>query len=59
MNEVPNLTGVRFVGIGTYVPRQCGIATFSHDLCEAICRELKDERACQFIAVNDRSDGYS
>lgn len=49
---------LRFAGIGTYVPRQCGIATFSHDLCQAICRELGDDQACQFVAINDKPEGY-
>lgn len=52
------LSRLRLAGIGTYVPRQCGIATFSDDLCQAICRELADEHACQFIAVNDKPGGY-
>ncbi len=51
--------GLRFAGLGTYVPRLCGIATFSHDLCEAICQELKQKQACHFVAVNDSPDGYA
>lgn len=30
----------RVVLIGNHVPRQCGIATFTADLCEALGREL-------------------
>lgn len=50
---------MRFAAIGTFVPRQCGIATFANDLCAAICEELQDENACQYLALNDRSEGYS
>jgi hypothetical protein len=31
-----HLTISRVAFIGNYVPRQCGIATFTTDLCEAI-----------------------
>ena len=51
-------SGLRFACLGTYVPRLCGIATFSHDLCEALCQELRNKRACHFIAVNDIPGGY-
>ena len=51
----PNL---RFACVGTYVPRRCGIATFTHDLCQAICQELKDEHSCHVIAMNDSPEGY-
>jgi len=58
MDSSPAFADLHLAGIGTYVPRQCGIATFSHDLCQAICQELQDEHACHFIAVNDKPDGY-
>lgn len=58
MDGSPVFADLGFAGIGTYVPRQCGIATFSHDLCQAICQELHDDRACHFVAVNDSPDGY-
>jgi glycosyltransferase involved in cell wall biosynthesis len=58
MNYVGTLSDFRFAAVGTYVPRQCGIATFSHDLCQAICQELHDERACHFVTVNDKPEGY-
>ena len=31
--------GDRIAFIGNYLPRQCGIATFTTDLCEAIATE--------------------
>jgi glycosyltransferase involved in cell wall biosynthesis len=43
--------------IGNYVPRQCGIATFTTDLVQALSAE-SSERACWAIAMNDRPEGY-
>ena len=42
----------RIAFIGNYQPRQCGIATFTTDLCEAIAQEYKDS-ACIVLPVND------
>src|SRR5512133_1439745 len=47
----------RIAFIGNYEPRQCGIATFTTDLCEAIADEYKDT-ACIALPVNDTEDGY-
>ncbi len=43
--------------IGNHVPRQCGIATFTTDLCEAIAVEY-DETTCIALPVNDIASGY-
>ena len=59
MYQAMGQAGLRFGCLGTHVPRLCGIATFSHDLCEAICQELKQQQACHFVAVNDSPDGYA
>ncbi|MFM2143480.1 MAG: hypothetical protein RLZZ476_2024, partial [Verrucomicrobiota bacterium] len=34
MTARPSLARVAF--LGDYVPRQCGIATFTRDVCEAV-----------------------
>lgn len=47
----------RIAFIGNYLPRQCGIATFTTDLCESISDEYKGT-ACIAIPVNDTEDGY-
>lgn len=39
------------------MPRQCGIATFTTDLCEAIAGEFK-ETSCIALPVNDIEEGY-
>ncbi len=43
--------------IGSYVPRQCGIATFTADLASAILDNDQDID-CTIIAMNDRREGY-
>lgn len=48
---------VRIYFVGTYVPRQCGIATFTHDLAQAIGEEI-GSAACQVVAINNRPEGY-
>ena len=48
----------RHVGfIGNYLPRHCGIATFTTDLCEAIATEFP-ATSCIAGAINDRPEGY-
>lgn len=43
--------------VGSYVPRQCGIATFSNDLRNAMAEEL-DDRNVAVIALDDEQFGY-
>jgi glycosyltransferase involved in cell wall biosynthesis len=47
----------RIAFLGDYVPRRCGIATFTHNLCEAVAGQAPDAK-CIVIAVNDRLEGY-
>jgi glycosyltransferase involved in cell wall biosynthesis len=47
----------RIAFLGDYLPRLCGIATFTHDLCEAVARAVPDAD-CFVGAVNDRVEGY-
>jgi glycosyltransferase involved in cell wall biosynthesis len=48
----------RVAFVGNYLPRKCGIATFTTDLCDAIHAEYG---ATELLAlpVNDTVDGYS
>ncbi len=48
----------RIAFVGNYLPRQCGIATFTTDLCEAIAGEHSDT-TCIAVPVNDVEDGYA
>ena len=47
----------RIAVIGNYLPRQCGIATFTTDLCEAISAEYGTARLLA-LPVNDIENGY-
>jgi glycosyltransferase involved in cell wall biosynthesis len=44
--------------IGNYLPRQCGIATFTTHLCEAVASEYP-EATCIALPVNDTEEGYT
>jgi glycosyltransferase involved in cell wall biosynthesis len=47
----------RIAVIGNYLPRQCGIATFTTDLCSAISAEYGSARLLA-LPVNDTEEGY-
>jgi glycosyltransferase involved in cell wall biosynthesis len=58
MEYNPTTTTINRIGfIGNYLPRQCGIATFTTDLCEAVAFGY-DETTCIALAVNDIEAGY-
>jgi len=44
--------------IGTYVPKECGIATFTHDLLNSVYGEYNDIQ-CEVIALNNVSEIYN
>src|SRR6202166_3873750 len=48
----------RIAVIGNYLPRHCGIATFTTDLCEAISAEYGTARLLA-LPVNDTEAGYA
>jgi glycosyltransferase involved in cell wall biosynthesis len=47
----------RIAFLGGYLPRLCGIATFTHDLCESVANAAPGSQ-CFAGAVNDRLDAY-
>jgi glycosyltransferase involved in cell wall biosynthesis len=47
----------RIAFIGNYLPRECGIATFTTDLCSALAKEYGAERLFA-IPVNDPDSSY-
>ncbi|MCG6870284.1 MAG: glycosyltransferase family 4 protein, partial [Gammaproteobacteria bacterium] len=55
MNEASPPSKIAFVS--DYLPRRCGIATFTHDLRTAVAT-LYPEAECGVVAVNDVSEGY-
>ncbi|HNX93393.1 MAG TPA: glycosyl transferase family 1, partial [Syntrophomonas sp.] len=46
---------MNILNIGTYLPKQCGIATFSADLCRSITDQGHD---IKIIAISDSSCTY-
>jgi glycosyltransferase involved in cell wall biosynthesis len=54
----PNSTLNRIAFVGNYLPRQCGIATFTTDLCEAIAAQYR-QKTCIALPVNDIEAGYA
>ena len=55
LGGITQLSRIAFVG--GYEPRRCGIATFTHDICEAVATSVPDAE-CIAAAVNDRIEGY-
>jgi len=56
-SNIRTLLPSRVAILGNYLPRQCGIATFTTDLCDAISAEYG---ATELLAlpVNDTEEGY-
>jgi glycosyltransferase involved in cell wall biosynthesis len=48
----------RVAVVGNHLPRQCGIATFTTDLCDAIAAEF-GAAELMVVAVNDRESSYA
>lgn len=46
------------VYIGTFVPKTCGIATFTNDLSTSIAQEMGDKQY-RVVAITDRTGGYN
>ena len=43
--------------VGDYLPRKCGIATFTHDMHASLAGRFPDAE-CFVVPVNDRPEGY-
>ncbi len=52
------LSPMRIAVFGNHLPRQCGIATFTTDLCDAIAAEY-GESDLVVVAVNDAQSSYA
>ncbi|MBE0646058.1 MAG: glycosyltransferase family 4 protein [Bacteroidetes bacterium] len=58
MNQSPVASTLdRLAFIGNYLPRLCGIATFTTDLCEAVA-SIYSATTCIALPVNDIEAGY-
>jgi glycosyltransferase involved in cell wall biosynthesis len=49
--------GIAFVA--TYLPRACGVATFTKDLSDAVARQASRHQPVIVTAVNDLPEGYN
>ncbi len=49
---------VELAVVGNYIPRQCGIATFTADLCNSIRKHLPSDDNVFVIAMDDIPEGY-
>ena len=55
---MPQLSDIRKVAfLGDYLPRKCGIATFTTDLRSAVASEFPAMQ-CLVVPVNDIAGGY-
>jgi glycosyltransferase involved in cell wall biosynthesis len=55
---MPHASAIRKVAfLGDYLPRKCGIATFTTDLRCAVAKEFPALQ-CLVVPVNDRAEGY-
>ncbi|KPK49598.1 MAG: glycosyl transferase family 1 [Planctomycetes bacterium SM23_25] len=44
--------------VSDYLPRRCGIATFTHELCEAVASQGRRDHDVFAVAMNDVPEGY-
>ena len=44
--------------LGNYLPRKCGIATFTTDTCNAVAKAIGDSSKVFAIAMTDTQEGY-
>ena len=58
LNQRRSKNNVRIAVVGNYLPRQCGIATFTSDLSKAISSELSVEDNLINVAMDDIAEGY-
>jgi glycosyltransferase involved in cell wall biosynthesis len=54
---VPDSDIQKLAFIGDYLPRKCGIATFTHDMYRSISGQFPDAD-CFVVPINDRPEGY-
>ncbi|MHC4441056.1 MAG: glycosyltransferase family 4 protein [Planctomycetota bacterium] len=58
MSPIPTLDLKKVAVIGNYLPRRCGIATFTTDLCQALDQEIGSKGEVFALAMDDTPQGY-
>lgn len=63
-DDRPSTSQTSVAMIGSYIPRRCGIATFTHNLATAIAERVHDQPLestdrVRIVAVNDQDDLYT
>lgn len=54
------MENMKIAVIGNYLPRKCGIATFTTDLCDALSGGLEESGEClTAVAMDDIENGYA
>ncbi len=46
------------VTIGNYLPRMCGIATYTTDICEALVGKIDSSNEIDAVVMDDVPEGY-
>lgn len=55
--QMPNSDIRKILFVGNYLPRKCGIATFTYDMRHSLARIFPDAE-CGVVPVNDRMNAY-
>jgi len=58
MSTLPSLSLTRVAIVGNYLPRRCGVATFTTDLADALDQELHGRGEVFALAMDDIPEGY-
>ncbi|MDH5681756.1 MAG: glycosyltransferase family 4 protein [Spirochaetota bacterium] len=58
MEAYNNQKAYKIAVIGNHLPRQCGIATFTKDLCDALTIETGNSDNLITVAMDDKPEGY-
>ncbi|MDP8257834.1 MAG: glycosyltransferase family 4 protein [Candidatus Aadella gelida] len=56
---MPNNNKRSIAFLGNYLPRKCGIATFTTDICEAVAKEAGSSKNVFSVAMTDTPEGYT
>lgn len=59
VNDTKKFNLSKIAVIGNHLPRKCGIATYTTNLCDVLAKELESSMAdISVVAMNDKPEGY-